>query len=202
MFALLVPGMPEPGILSHSACVKPKAYEITSNPQDSSDFSLEDIMHHPNFASATDNVKKVVVEQTPTGIMGKIANVSASIFHDTNALNPVQSIEVQPLLPPSTNEKSSDNETKTFFEILIEGMATSVIKIHWRDRSHAKAMRCFAFLLEKFKQYYLPVICPQFNYKNSLYKPNLGEFTVFFTIIILTHLNNYHAVSSGNTFKF
>uniref|UniRef100_A0A2H1WAE2 SFRICE_017173 n=1 Tax=Spodoptera frugiperda TaxID=7108 RepID=A0A2H1WAE2_SPOFR len=171
MFATLVPGMPEPTLMPIGSPLKPN---ITANEtHGSGDFSIEDIMHHPNFNSAADNAKKVVVEQTPTGIMGKIANVSASIFHDTNALNPVQSVEIQPLLPPSANEKAVDNETKYFFDILLDGMATSVTKIQWRDRCHTKAMRCFAFLLEKFKIYYLPVICPQFNVKNSLYKPNL-----------------------------
>ncbi|CAB3248898.1 unnamed protein product [Arctia plantaginis] len=174
MFATLVPGMPEPTMLSSGSPLKPKSLDITSTAaNEASDFSIDDIMHHPNFNSSIDNAKKVVVEQTSSGIMGKIATVSASIFHDTNALNPVQSVEIQPLLPPSANEKVSDNETKHYFEILLNGMATSVTKIQWRDRSHTKAMRCFAFLLEKFKIYYLPIICPQFNNKNSLYKPNL-----------------------------
>lgn len=143
---------------------------------------MEDLMHHPNFAATTENpnAKKVIVEQTPAGIIGKLATVSASIFHDTNALNPVQSIDIQPLLPPSTSEKPVDNETKYFFEILLDGMATSVTKIQWRDRSHPKAMRCFAFMLEKFRMYYLPVICPQFNVQNSLYKPNLGKLFIVF----------------------
>ncbi|XP_022817370.1 probable Rho GTPase-activating protein CG5521 isoform X1 [Spodoptera litura] len=171
MFATLVPGMPEPTLMPIGSPLKPNI--MANETHGSGDFSIEDIMHHPNFNSAVDNAKKVVVEQTPTGIMGKIANVSASIFHDTNALNPVQSVEIQPLLPPSANEKAVDNETKYFFDILLDGMATSVTKIQWRDRCHTKAMRCFAFLLEKFKIYYLPVICPQFNVKNSLYKPNL-----------------------------
>ncbi|XP_061721990.1 probable Rho GTPase-activating protein CG5521 [Cydia pomonella] len=171
MFASLVPGLPEPCILPSGSPLKGKP--DPNAPNDSGDFSMEDILHHPNFSSTTDNAKKVVVEQTTTGFMGKLANVSASIFHDTNALNPVQCVEVQPLLPPSANEKAIDNETKHFFEILLEGMASSVTKIHWKDRSHAKCMRSFAFLLERFKMYYLPVICPQYNSKNSLYKPNL-----------------------------
>lgn len=174
MFATLVPGMPEPCITSTGSPLKPKALDI-ANANDSGEFSMEDIMQHPNFTTAADNAKKIVVEQTPTGIIGKIATVSASIFHDTNALNPVQSIDIQPLLPPTTSEKPVDNETRHFFEILLEGMASSVTKIHWRDRSHAKAMRSFAFLLERFKLHYLPVICPQFNNRNSLYKPNLGK---------------------------
>ncbi|CAH2045652.1 unnamed protein product, partial [Iphiclides podalirius] len=174
MFAGLVPGMPESPTQPIGSPFKSKPYDVVTNiSSETGDFKMEDIMQHPNFNSSSDNVKKVVVEQTPTGIMGRLANVSASIFHDTNALNPVQSVEIQPLLPPSANERAVDNETRYFFEILLDGMATSVTKIHWRERSHAKAMRNFAFLLEKFKIYYLPIICPQFNYKNSLYKPNL-----------------------------
>lgn len=180
MFAGLVPGMPESPTQPIGSPFKAKPYDLVTNiSNETGDFKMEDIMQHPNFNSASDNVKKVVVEQTSTGIMGRLANVSASIFHDTNALNPVQSVEIQPLLPPSANERPVDNETRYFFEILLDGMATSVTKIHWRDRSHAKAMRSFAFLLEKFKVYYLPIICPQFNYKNSLYKPNLGKYHTY-----------------------
>ncbi|XP_068618842.1 probable Rho GTPase-activating protein CG5521 isoform X2 [Battus philenor] len=174
MFASLVPGMPESPTQQIGSPFKTKSFDLVTNISgESNDFKMEDIMQHPNFNSASENVKKVVVEHTPVGIMGKLANVSASIFHDTNALNPVQSVEIQPLLPASANERTIDNETRYFFEILLDGMATSVTKVNWRDRSHAKAMRCFAFLLEKFKMYYLPIICPQFNHKNSLYKPNL-----------------------------
>lgn len=174
MFASLVPGLPEPCIRPTGSPIRPKQYDVMANiPQESAEFNIDDIMHHPNFT--TDNAKKVVVEQTSTGFMGKLAHVSASIFHDTNALNPVQTVDILPLLPANSNERAIENETKVFLEILLDGMAASVTKIHWRDRSHSKAMRCFAFLLERFKMYYLPVICPQFDYKNSLYKPNLGK---------------------------
>ncbi|CAK1552269.1 unnamed protein product [Leptosia nina] len=173
MFASLVPGLPDSCLPPTGSPFKPKVFDLVTNmSQNSSEFKVEDILQHPNFSS-TESAKKVVVEHTSTGFMGKLANVSASIFHDTNALNPVQSVDIQPLLPPSTSEKVIENETKHFFEILLDAMATSVTKVQWKDRSHAKAMRSFAFLLEKFKMYYLPVICPQYNYKNSLYKPNL-----------------------------
>lgn len=189
MFATLVPGLPEPCIQPTGSPPKTKPFDIAANvSHESGDFSMEDIMQHPNFSSVSDNAKKVVVEQTPAGIIGKIANVSASIFHDTNALNPVQTVEIQPLLPASANERAVDNETKYFFEILLDGMASSVTKIQWRDRSHTKCMRCFAFMLEKFKLYYLPIICPQFNHKNSLYKPNLGKFIYICDFIV--HVNN------------
>lgn len=175
MFASLVPGLPDTYVPRAGSPFKAKPFDVVTNiTTEAGDFKMEDILQHPNFTS--DNAKKVVVEQTPTGIMGKLANVSASIFHDTNALNPVQNVDILPLLPPSANERPVDSETKYFFEILLDGMATTVTKIQWKDRSHAKAMRSFAFLLEKFKMYYLPIICPQFNHKNSLYKPNLGKF--------------------------
>ncbi|XP_034833891.1 probable Rho GTPase-activating protein CG5521 isoform X1 [Maniola hyperantus] len=181
MFASLVPGLPDTCIPTIGSPFKPKPFDVVTNiTSESGDIKMEDILQHPNFT--TDNAKKVVVEQTPTGIMGKLATVSASIFHDTNALNPVQSVDIQPLLPASANERPVENETKYFFEILLDGMATTVTKIQWKDRSHAKAMRNFAFLLEKFKMYYLPIICPQFNHKNSLYKPNL-ELPVQHTIL-------------------
>ncbi|KPI92408.1 Ral GTPase-activating protein subunit alpha-2 [Papilio xuthus] len=121
MFAMLVPGMPESPTHSIGSPFKPKPFDLVTNiSNDSGDFKMEDIMQHPNFSSASDNAKKVVVEQTSTGIMGKLANVSASIFHDTNALNPVQSVEIQPLLPASANERPVDNETRYFFEILLD----------------------------------------------------------------------------------
>ncbi|XP_050672001.1 probable Rho GTPase-activating protein CG5521 [Leptidea sinapis] len=170
MFASLVPGLPESSLPPAGSPFKPKVFDVVTNiSQDTSDFKVDDLMQHPNFTSVADT-KKVVVEHTSTGIA---TTVSSSIFHDTNALNPVQSVDIQPLLPPSASEKLVENETKYFFEILLDAMATSITKVHWKDRSHAKSMRSFAFLLEKFKMYYLPVICPQFNYKNSLYKPNL-----------------------------
>ncbi|VVC94839.1 unnamed protein product [Leptidea sinapis] len=172
MFASLVPGLPESSLPPAGSPFKPKVFDVVTNiSQDTSDFKVDDLMQHPNFTSVADT-KKVVVEHTSTGIA---TTVSSSIFHDTNALNPVQSVDIQPLLPPSASEKLVENETKYFFEILLDAMATSITKVHWKDRSHAKSMRSFAFLLEKFKIYYLPVICPQFNYKNSLYKPNLGS---------------------------
>ncbi|XP_045527991.1 probable Rho GTPase-activating protein CG5521 isoform X1 [Pieris brassicae] len=173
MFASLVPGLPDSCLPPIGSPFKPKVFDLVANiSQESNEFKVDDILQHPNFSSM-ENPKKVVVEQAPTGFMGKLANVSASIFHDTNALNPVQSVDIQPLLPPSASEKVIENETKHYFEILLDTMATTVIKVQWKDRSHTKAMRSFAFLLEKFKMYYLPAICPQYNYKNSLYKPNL-----------------------------
>jgi hypothetical protein len=48
-----------------------------------------------------------------------------------------------------------------------------VTKIEWRDRL-CKQHKCFVFLFERFKQYYLPHIFPQFSFATSLYRPVLG----------------------------
>lgn len=53
-----------------------------------------------------------------------------------------------------------------------------VTKIEWRDRL-CKQHKCFVFMFERFKQYYLPHIFPQFSFATSLYRPVLGMlFTV------------------------
>ncbi|GBP16671.1 Probable Rho GTPase-activating protein CG5521 [Eumeta japonica] len=81
MFAMLVPGLPEPTILPSGSPLKVRTFDAMANiPQESAEFSMEELMHHPNFNSNIDNAKKLVTEQTPTGFMGKLANVSASIF--------------------------------------------------------------------------------------------------------------------------
>lgn len=180
MFATLVPGFPEPKI-SSSGSVASSAIGTTLKdiPQETAEYNVANILQHPNFSSGESTPSKrisVSPEQpVSTGLLGKLASVSASIFHDTNVLNPVQNVEIFPLLPASGHEKMVENESKFFLEVLLEGMAATVTKIQWRDRSHMKAMKTFAFLLEKFKQYYLPYICPQFDYNSSLYNPNLGE---------------------------
>lgn len=53
-------------------------------------------------------------------------------------------------------------------------MVHTVIKLEWQDKS-AYHHRCFSFLLEQFKAYYLPKICPGFNSTTSLYRPILGN---------------------------
>nr|CAD7424624.1 unnamed protein product [Timema monikensis] len=59
-----------------------------------------------------------------------------------------------------------------FLDALLEYMVSQVLKIEWLDRV-TKQRRCFNFLFEKFKQYYLPHVFPHFSYATSLYKPVL-----------------------------
>lgn len=100
-----------------------------------------------------------------------------SIFHDTNVHHPVTSAELLPILPPSTSEKPPDHPSKLFLEALLEHMVQSVVKLEWHDKP-AYYSRCFHFLLEKFKVYYLPKICPNFSIQTSLYNPILGELYI------------------------
>ncbi|RZC33539.1 hypothetical protein BDFB_003365, partial [Asbolus verrucosus] len=99
--------------------------------------------------------------------------ISGSVFHDTSAQHPVTPSELLPVLPPSGGEKGPEHPSKFFLEALLEHMVHTVIKLEWQDKA-AHHHRCFHFLLEKFKVYYLMKICPNFSHESSLYTPNLG----------------------------
>lgn len=100
---------------------------------------------------------------------------TGSVFHDTSAQNPVTPIELLPILPISSGEKAADQPSKIYLEVLLEYMVHTVVKLEWQDKI-AYYHRCFSFLLEKFKLFYLPKICPNFCFETSLYRPNLGKF--------------------------
>ncbi|KAJ8941367.1 hypothetical protein NQ314_010430 [Rhamnusium bicolor] len=100
------------------------------------------------------------------------AQSTGSVFHDTSAQNPVTPTELLPILPPSSGEKPPDHPSKFYLEALLEYIVLTVVKLEWQDKS-AYHHRCFNFLLEKFKYYYLPKICPNFCEETSLYRPNL-----------------------------
>lgn len=99
---------------------------------------------------------------------------SGSVFHDTSAQNPVVCTELLPILPLSGNERVPEHTSKQFLETLLEKMVTTVVRLEWHDKT-SHHHRCFHFLLEQFKTYYLPKLCPNFCYETSLYKPNLGN---------------------------
>ncbi|XP_008195928.1 probable Rho GTPase-activating protein CG5521 isoform X1 [Tribolium castaneum] len=101
-----------------------------------------------------------------------LMQISGSVFHDTSAQNPVTASELLPVLPPSGGEKAPEHQSKFYLEALLEHMVHTVIKLEWHDKA-AHHHRCFHFLLEKFKSYYLMKICPSFSHDTSLYTPNL-----------------------------
>ncbi|GFG28404.1 hypothetical protein Cfor_11332, partial [Coptotermes formosanus] len=116
-----------------------------------------------------------------------LSRSSTSVFHDTShgefvelsllkisfvVTGPVNPVEIQPLLPPQSGEKQPDDSMRFFLDALLEFVVSQVTKIEWRDRL-CKQQKCFVFLFERFKQYYLPHIFPQFSFATSLYKPVL-----------------------------
>lgn len=124
---------------------------------------------HSMFASLVPGFPQSFATQIPS-----ISNHQRSVFHDTNVQNPVNCVDVTPLLPPSSGEKPPENISKFYLEALLEYMVSTVVRLEWHDRVN-RQHKSFQFLLEQFKVYYLPHICPNFNYENSLYKPKLGK---------------------------
>ncbi|KAK3931767.1 Ral GTPase-activating protein subunit alpha-2 [Frankliniella fusca] len=94
-----------------------------------------------------------------------------STFHDANQ-GRVCAVEVLPVFPPQSGERQPENLSCFFLEALLEFLVTQVGRIEWRDKL-SRQHKCFMFLFERFKQYYLPQIFPDFSTHTSLYKPNL-----------------------------
>lgn len=99
---------------------------------------------------------------------------SGSIFHDTNVQHPISPSELLPVLPPSGGEKPIEQTSKIFLEAVLEYMVTTVVRLEWHDKT-SHHHRCFHFLLEMFKKYYLPKICSNYCYETSLYTPILSK---------------------------
>lgn len=111
--------------------------------------AINDLMNHPNMK----------------GEMG------ASVFHDTG-VHPVRAPEIAPLLPPGSNERSAAPDPKDGLEVLLECMVQATGCLKWRDDTPQKHMKCFAFLLQRFQEVYLPIFCPNFC-PSSVYEPRL-----------------------------
>lgn len=114
------------------------------------EFSATDLMNHPNMR----------------GEMG------ASVFHDTG-VHPVRPPEATPLLPPASNERTAAPDPRDGLEVLLDGMLRATGGLRWRDNTPQKHMRSFAFLLHRFKEVFLPLICPGFDHFTSIYEPKL-----------------------------
>ncbi|XP_058130699.1 probable Rho GTPase-activating protein CG5521 isoform X3 [Anopheles coustani] len=143
MFTELVPGLSVPQRGIKSSSVGPL-------PSDS-DFIATDLLNHPNLKG----------------------ELGGSVFHDTTATHPVKSPEIQPLIPPSSSERTAAPDPRDGLEILLDCMVQSCGCLKWRDSSPQRHIRTFAFLLTKFREQYLPVFCPAFDYTTSVYDPKL-----------------------------
>lgn len=116
-----------------------------------SDFNaIADLMSHPNMKG----------------------EIGASVFHDTG-VHQVRAPEISPLLPPASHERSAAPDPKDGLEILLECMVQATGCLKWRDDTPQKHMKGFAFLLQRFREVYLPVFCPNFDTFTSVYEPRL-----------------------------
>uniref|UniRef100_A0A182QFZ2 Rap-GAP domain-containing protein n=1 Tax=Anopheles farauti TaxID=69004 RepID=A0A182QFZ2_9DIPT len=116
-----------------------------------SEFITTDLLNHPNLKG----------------------ELGGSVFHDTTATHPVKSPEIQPLIPPSSSERTAAPDPRDGLEILLDCMVQSCGCLKWRDNSPQRHIRTFNFLLTKFREQYLPVFCPSFDYSTSVYEPKL-----------------------------
>ncbi|XP_050320165.1 probable Rho GTPase-activating protein CG5521 isoform X2 [Bactrocera neohumeralis] len=115
------------------------------------EFNATDFLNHPNM---------------------KVDGGTTSVFHDTFS-HPVQNSEIVALLPPSSNEKSAPPDPRDGLEILLNSMLQTVACLRWRDNRSQKDHKAFAFLLQRFKDVFLPVFCPNFDFSMSVYDPRL-----------------------------
>ncbi|XP_071516521.1 ral GTPase-activating protein subunit alpha-1 isoform X2 [Panulirus ornatus] len=81
-------------------------------------------------------------------------------------------LEPSPVIPPPSTEKTPPDDLSSYLlRSLLDFMVTQVRRVEWQDfTQHAK---CFSYLFNMFRTWYMPHIFPSFNASNSLYKPNL-----------------------------
>uniref|UniRef100_A0A1I8P732 Rap-GAP domain-containing protein n=1 Tax=Stomoxys calcitrans TaxID=35570 RepID=A0A1I8P732_STOCA len=115
------------------------------------EFSAGDFINHPNM---------------------KVEGGITSVFHDSYS-HPVQSAELIALLPPSSSEKSQPPDPRDGLEILLNSMVQTAACLKWRDNHAIKDHKAFAFLLQRFKDVFLPVFSPNFDFTMSVYEPRL-----------------------------
>ncbi|KAK9497959.1 hypothetical protein O3M35_003854 [Rhynocoris fuscipes] len=101
-----------------------------------------------------------------------VHNSMASTFFNDSHHGPLSAIEILPIYPPQSGDKYPEDGTKFFMDALLEYMVTQVSRIEWKDKIY-KQHKCFTFLFERFKEYYLPHIFPAFSNKTNLFLPYL-----------------------------
>lgn len=114
------------------------------------EYNVNDFLNHPNMK----------------------VEIGTSVFHDTGA-HPVKPPEIIPLLPPSSHEKTAAPDPKDGIDILLDNMIHTTGLLKWRDNTPVRHMKCFSFLLQRFREVYLPNFCPGFDNTTSIYDPIL-----------------------------
>lgn len=134
-----------PGLtIPHKNYVGPSELEFNSTP--------DNILNHPNLRG----------------------ELGTSVFHDTSNSHPVMSADIGPLLPPTASEKgTAAPNPRDGLEVLLECMTQSCSFMKWRENAYLKHVRGCNFLLQRFREIYLPVLCPNFDHSFSVYEPRL-----------------------------
>lgn len=110
---------------------------------------FHDLSNHPNFRSA--------------------AEMGLSVFHD----QPQKAPDITPLILPASNERTVAPDPRDGLEILLESMVLSTGCLKWSDNSIQRHMRGFHFILQRFREVYLPAFCPSFDCSTSIFDPKL-----------------------------
>ncbi|XP_070503032.1 probable Rho GTPase-activating protein CG5521 isoform X2 [Chironomus tepperi] len=110
--------------------------------------TLHDLSNHPNFRSI---------------------ETGQSVFHD----QPTKAPDITPLILPASNERTVTPDPKDGLEIVLEAMVQSTGCLKWSDNNIQRHFKGFHFLLERFREVYLPVFCPNFDNSASIYEPKM-----------------------------
>jgi hypothetical protein len=110
---------------------------------------FHDLSNHPNFRSGSD--------------------LGQSVFHD----QPQKAPDITPLILPASNERTVAPDPRDGLEILLECMVQSTGCLKWTDNNIQRHLRGFHFLLQRFREIYLPVFCPNFDHSTSIFEPRL-----------------------------
>lgn len=117
--------------------------------QEFSTRDFHDLSNHPNFRTSGD--------------MGQ------SVFHDHAQKAP----DITPLILPASNERTVAPDPRDGLEILLECMVHSTGCLKWSDNNIQRHLRGFHFLLQRFREVYLPAFCPNFDHSTSIFEPKL-----------------------------
>lgn len=129
--------------------IKGKQGPQLSPTQEFSTRDFHDLSNHPNFRSGGD--------------------LGQSVFHDT----PQKAPDITPLILPASNERTVAPDPRDGLEILLECMVQSTGCLKWTDNNIQRHLRGFHFLLQRFREVYLPVFCPSFDHSTSIFEPKL-----------------------------
>lgn len=110
--------------------------------------TVYDLTNHPNF---------------------RVGEMGQSVFHD----QPTKAPDITPLILPASNERTVTPDPKDGLDILLESMVQSTGCLKWSDNNIQRHFKGFHFLLERFREVYLPVFCPNFDNSASIYEPKL-----------------------------